>query len=157
MESPRTVEILEALRWLTLTREERRTTAPPEITPLSTAEATAIEAAIALTELGLDVAAALELDRAAENLLRSRHDRRAGRPRPIDALPPVLKIVKADLLALHSFRVRSLFLSWLRSCPDSQAKAVFKALKYGPFTRRVLGRLAEAESVFQRVHGFQNS
>jgi len=149
MESPRTVEILEALRWLSLTPGEQRKTPPPELTPLSEAETGAVRKALEAAEMGLDVASILTMEASAEERLQTPEDRKRGKLRR--PLPHVLEILKRNALALFSFRVRMAFLQWLSRCPERDARKALRLLR-GPNVDPE--REALAGHLFDRIAGF---
>ena len=97
MGSPRTVEILEALEWLSRTPGERKRTPPPDLTPLSEAETGAVREALEAAEMGIDVERILHGERGAERQLQRPIDRRTGRIAPLKTLPPFLEILRSLL------------------------------------------------------------
>ncbi len=130
MESPRTVEILEALRWLSLTPGERRKTPPPELTPLSKEETRTVRDAIEAAEMGIDVVRVLGMELCAERLYQSPADRKHGRIAPEADLPPVLEALRVNPWCINSHRLRRRFMRWLwDEASDRDARKALRHLK----------------------------
>lgn len=160
MGSPRTVEILEALKWLSLTPGERRKTRPPDLTPLSEVETEAFREALEAVEMGIDVPFSLGMDALAEDTIRSDDDRKRGRLADIDGTPVLDLLRSARGIPLHSFRIRDRFLDWLATCDSRDARNALALLKRdaGPFSNREHLGIAVLERVdYLRAAGFLES
>lgn len=158
MGSPRTDEILEALRWLALTPGGQRKARLPELTPLSETEAKAIRETLEAVEMGIDVSLILELDRLVEEWLQSPGDRKKGTIAPQSDLPPLFELLRRDKYALMNHRVRVEFLRWLFN--DSTETEAHKAVRIirkhgGRFYVPKAGRRREAaRRIRMRIEGF---
>lgn len=130
MGSPRTEEILEALRWLSLTPGARTKTPPPGITPLSEAETAAVREALEAAEMGIDVERVLAMEAIAERLYQSPRDRKLGRIAAAADLPHVLEAVRMNPWAINSHRIRRRFMKWLwDEASDHDAGKAFRYLR----------------------------
>lgn len=124
----------------------RRSTRPPELTPLSEKEVEAVRAAIVAASRGIDVKAVLWWEWVAECRLQTAKDRRVGRLADLSTLKfPELLDEMPD--ALCNSRVSLAFLQWLQDESTSERKAK-RGLKY------LLQRLNPNVRRKRRDHGF---
>lgn len=117
-------EILEGLDWLGLSMRQRKASGPVvPITPLSTEEREAIEAALDALEKGIDVRGSLSSDFVAEDRLQSPGQRRDWRLVDIDTDEELIAVLARSRDALHSFRIRKRFLAVLQRLPQPKHRA----------------------------------
>ena len=143
MGSPRTVEILEALRWLSLTPGERRKAKPPDLTPLSDAETDAVREALEAAEMGIEVWRSLGIEAVVEDAMRSNADREAGRLADLERLSP-LELLRLSPAPLDSSRIRDRVLDWLRTCSSAEAKRALAVLRADHSWNRIYMKAATA-------------
>lgn len=126
--------IIEALEWLT-TPEAARRGRPPRLMELSDFEYEAVATALSAVAQGIEPWRGMGAEIEAEDIIRTNPDRRAGRLGSLDGWG-MLKLLEENPIALHSFRIRDMFLRWLKSCTKDDAEMALNRLRRKTGTAR---------------------